>query len=318
MIKSILILKVSGLLTQYLYQNKQLNIPGLGQFSIDPSVTIPDHTDKNFQEFLQYIQFTPKQILKPDEGLIDFIRIKTGKIKPLAESDLDSYLSECKVMLNIGKPIYLEGIGTLNKNKDGSFEFSHGQPMTERMESLPPEKAPEKHGERRFLYNNEYTSQSTGQSNLARKLLIIAGIVIGMGVIVWGGYLLYSKKTSAVTDNSDIIPNSTPDTNQTSIITPDTLLQSKIIDSPANSAKLTAPPGAYKFICEVTNTKERAFSRYAVLQKLNRQYQMETRDSIRFTIYVLLTSAPADTTWKKDSLKAWYWGDRPRAIRIEQ
>jgi len=313
-------LKVSGLLTQYLYQNKQLNIPGIGQFSIDNSVTVPDHTDKNFHEFLQYIQFTPKQILRPDDGLIDFIRTKTGKIKPLAESDLDSYLSECKVMLNIGKPIYLEGIGTLNKNKDGSFEFSHGQPMTERMETLPPEKAPEKHGERRFLYNNEYTSQSAGQSNILRKLLIVAGIVIGLGVIVWGGYLLYSKKTNTGSETNSSNPVTAPDTSQVVTIPADSLLPSNSIDSPANNiaaAPAAVPAGNYKFICEVTSTKARALSRYAILQKLNPQYKMETKDSVQFTIYVVIPSAASDTTRRKDSLKAWYWGDRPRAIRIE-
>jgi len=308
-------LKVAGLLTQFLYQHKKLNIPGIGQFSIDASVSIPDHTDKNYQEFLQYIQFTPRQISRPDDELIDFIRVKTGKIKPLAESDLDSYLSDCKLLLNIGKPLYIEGIGTLNKNKDGSFEFSHGQPMTERMESLPPEKGPEKHGERKFLYNNEYTSQSTGQTNILRKLLIIAGILIGLGVIVWGGYLLYSKKTSPVVESNNVV-SETFDTSEAKI-TADTALNANAIDT-SLKRETSTPPGTYKFICEVTNTRERAFSRYAILQQNNKQYKMETKDSVHFTIYVLLQSTPADTTHKKDSLKAWYWGERPRSIRIEQ
>ena len=307
-------MKVAGLLTQFLYQHKKLNIPGIGQFSIDASVSIPDHTDKNYQDFLQYIQFTPRQISRPDDELIDFIRVKTGKIKPLAESDLDSYLSDCKLLLNIGKPLYIDGIGTLNKNKDGSFEFSHGQPMTERMESLPPEKGPEKHGERKFLYNNEYTSQSTGQTNILRKLLIIAGILIGLGVIVWGGYLLYSKKTDPVVESAEPVAAS-PDTNSATAINPDSLAQANSIDTTLKSEKIT--PGIYKFICEVTNTRQRALSRYAILQQNNKQYQMETKDSVHFTIYVLLPSSPADTTHKKDSLKAWYWGDRPRHIRIE-
>ena len=307
-------MKVAGLLTQFLYQHKTLNIPGIGQFSIDASVSIPDHTDKNYQEFLQYIKFTPKQISRPDDELIDFIRLKTGKIKPLAESDLDSYLSDCKLLLNIGKPLYIEGIGTLNKNKDGSFEFSHGQPMTERMESLPPEKGPEKHGERKFLYNNEYTSQSTGQTNILRKLLIIAGILIGLGVIVWGGYLLYSKKTSPAVESNNVV-SETFDTSEAKITT-DTALNANAMDT--SLKRETNIPGTYKFICEVTNTRQRALSRYAILQQNNKQYKMETKDSVHFTIYVVLPSSPADTAHKKDSLKAWYWGERPRSIRIEQ
>ena len=30
-------------------------------------------------------------------------------------------------MLNIGKPFYLEGIGTITKNKTGKFDFSPGE-----------------------------------------------------------------------------------------------------------------------------------------------------------------------------------------------
>ena len=307
-------MKVAGLLTQFLYQHKKLNIPGIGQFSIDASVSIPEHTDKNYQDFLQYIQFNQRQISRPDDELIDFIRVKTGKIKPLAESDLDSYLSDCKLLLNIGKPLYIDGIGTLNKNKDGSFEFSHGQPMTERMESLPPEKGPEKHGERKFLYNNEYTSQSTGQTNILRKLLIVAGILIGLGVIIWGGYLLYSKKTNPAVESNEPVAGSF----DTSSIanTNDTLLQANKIDS-ATIKKEIAAAGTYKYICEVTTTRERAFSRYKILQENNKQYKMETKDSVHFTIYVQIPSTPADTSRIKDSLKAWYWGERPRYIRIE-
>jgi len=308
-------LKLAGLLTQFLYQHKKLNIPGIGQFSIDASVSIPDHTDKNYQDFLQYIQFTQRNISRPDDELIDFIRVKTGKIKPLAESDLDSYLSDCKLLLNIGKPLYIEGIGTLNKNKDGSFEFSHGQPMTERMESLPPEKGPEKHGERKFLYNNEYTSQSTGQTNILRKLLIVAGILIGLGVIVWGGYLLYSKKTNPEVETNDSVAGA-PDSNSLSTIPPDSLLPANSIDSSAIK-KAISTAGTYKFICEVTTTRERAVARYKILQENNKQYKMETKDSVHFTIYVQLPATPADTSRIKDSLKAWYWGERPRRIRIE-
>lgn len=313
-------MKVSGLLSQFLYQHKQLGIPGIGRFYIDPSVAIPDAADKNFHEFLQNVRFEQKPVPKADDELIDFIRAKTGKIKPLAESDLDSYLSDCKLLLNIGKPLFLEGIGTLQKNKDGRFEFQHGQPLTERVEAMPPEKAPEKHGERKFLYNNEYTNQSSGQSNALRKMLMIAGIFIGLGVIVWGGYLLYSQKTKSTTEITEAVPVSTTDTPSANKpnIPPDSLVNSNRPDSLSLKPKEMAAPGSYKFICEVTSTRQRALSRYQVLQTLNRQYKMETQDSVHFTIYVMIPAVPADTIRIKDSLKAWYWGERERTIRIAQ
>lgn len=311
-------MKVSGLLAQFLYQQKELNIPGIGRFFIDPAVTIPDPNDKNFHEFLQNIQYVQKPVTRPDDALIDYIRSKTGKIKPLAESDLDSYLSDCKLLLNIGKPLFLEGIGTLQKNKEGRYDFTHGQPLSERAEPAPPERTAEKHGERKFLYNNEYTNQSSGQTTALRKMLMIGGIFIGLAVIVWGGYLLYSQKTKSTTEITEAVPSMPVDTPVNNPgLSPDSLLQSNKPDS--FSAKPAEPvaPGSYKFICEVTNTRQRALARYQVLQTLNKQYKMETSDSVRFTIYVVIPATPADTTRKKDSLKAWYWGERNRIIRIE-
>jgi hypothetical protein len=312
-------LKVSGLLTQYLYQHKNLNFPSIGRFTIDKAVTIPEQADKNYQEFLQHIQFIPKPLPGPDPELVEYIREKTGKIKPLAESDLESYFADCKFLLNIGKPVYLEGIGTLQKNKDGGFDFMHGQAMSERMEGLPPEKSAEKQGERRFLYNNEYTSQS-GQGNALRKALIFGGIVVGLGVIVWGGYLLYSKKTNNETESNESVNIPIIDSSNIAPITPDSLMQSTNPDTTA-SKKITEsipPVGSYKFICEETENRQRALKRFQALQQVSNQFRLETKDSVRYTIYVVLPSSPADSAWKKDSLKAWYWGTRKRSIRIEQ
>ncbi len=127
-------LKLAILLAQYFYQHKQLNLPSIGSFSLDAAVTVPDQNDKNFREFLKYVQFKQQPIAKADETLIDFIRAHTGKIKPLAESDLESYLADGKLLLNIGKPFHIEGIGTLHKNKLGIYEFIAGEPSLERME----------------------------------------------------------------------------------------------------------------------------------------------------------------------------------------
>ena len=82
-------------------------------FTIDPAIMVPDIADKDFPDFLQQIQYVQKPVSAPDEEFIDFIRRETGKIKPLAESDLDSFLSDGKILLNIDKPFHIEGIGSL-------------------------------------------------------------------------------------------------------------------------------------------------------------------------------------------------------------
>ena len=315
-------MKIASLLTQFLYQNKHLEIPGIGRFVLPESAILPETGEKGFEEFVKQIEFNPKAVLRPSDELIDFIRAKTGKIKPLAESDLESFLADCKSILNIGKPFYIEGIGTLQKNKEGRLDFMHGQAASERLEiTHSSEKSNERQKESKPLYNTEYTSQNSQANNL-RKMLILVGVVIGLAVILWGGYLLYSRNTEdsqpeQETVNTPVTP-SLPDTTQTPKDTTSTPKPDSVSRIPENLVPAPTPvlaSGSYKFICEITQTRNRALQRYAILRQLNRNFQMETKDSIHFSIYVVLPAT--DTTRQKDSLKLWYWGERDRQVLID-
>lgn len=111
-------MKISVLVAQYFYQNKRLNLPGIGTFFLDVAVDV-QNIDKGSRDLLDHIHFAQKAITRPDEELIDFIRKHTGKIRPLAESDLETFVADGKLMLNIGKPFHIEGIGTLQKTAKG-------------------------------------------------------------------------------------------------------------------------------------------------------------------------------------------------------
>ncbi len=308
-------MKLSVLLAKYFYQHREISLPGIGVFHLDPAVTVPDVTDKNFREFLKYIQFTQKPVQKPDEALIEYIRAQTGKIRPLAESDLDSYLADGKLLLNIGKPFHIEGIGSLQKNKSGIFEFTPGEPMIERLESLHEEKDTEKHPRRKLTYD-ESQQRHTVHNNQRRALLIGTMVVIGLAIILWGGYSLYHKNTETSTEGTVVVHNDTPaqhkDTAAHLSNAPDSAARQAIAPVPGT------PPGAYKFIFENTDRKARALKRYAFVKELSPRIQMETKDSLAFTIYVNLAATPADTTRIKDSLNAWYYGGKPIKVTIAQ
>ena len=127
-------MKLPSLLTQYLYKYKKLNLPGIGTFTLDPAAIIPDDHSKNEHETALGIEFKNNPVSQADPELIEFIRVHTGKIRPLAIADLDSYLTLGNEMLNIGKPFYLEGIGTLTKGQEGRFEYTPGEYSTLRIE----------------------------------------------------------------------------------------------------------------------------------------------------------------------------------------
>ncbi|MEO8584037.1 MAG: hypothetical protein ABI415_09590, partial [Flavitalea sp.] len=120
-------MKLSSLFAKYLYLKKELNLPGIGVFSLDPSIIIPEATEKNATDFIQQIKYVQNPVSGADEAFINFIRAETGKIRPLAVSDLDSFLTDGKILLNIGKPFQLEGIGSLLKTKTGVYEFTPGE-----------------------------------------------------------------------------------------------------------------------------------------------------------------------------------------------
>ena len=306
-------MKLSILLAQYFYQHKLLNLPSIGVFSLDAAVSVPDQNDKNFREFLKYVQFKQQAVAKPDEALIDYIRTHTGKIKPLAESDLESYLADGKLLLNIGKPFHIEGIGTLSKNKLGIYEFEPGEPTLERMESNPEHRTTERAPQpaKKSAFDESYSRIQT-HHNRRKGVLIATLAVIGIAVVAGGVYFLNNRNTEkeAPTPAQQVAADTQA--------TPQDTLATKPADSIAAPVASAIPAGSYKFVFETTDKKARALKRHAFLLPLNKDIKLETKDSITFNISVTMVATPADTLRLKDSLNAWYWGTKPVKVRIEQ
>jgi hypothetical protein len=334
-------LKISVLVAQYFYQHRVLNLPGIGSFYLDDVVDVQSIGDRSSRDVIEHIHFAQKNIARPDDELIDFIRKHTGKIKPLAESDLDTFVADGKLMLNIGKPFHIEGIGTLHKNKEAVYEFTPGQPVVQRLESPPPIAPLERDNEmpkRRSVFDDD-PNESRNAS--IRRAAIGIGGVIGIGIIIWGGYSLFSKKVKTETNTVTATTNSTEDTSQgrtsqylQNINDPKKALEnvikkdSLIIADSGNAARATQAPAAtttpvatgplktYKFILQTTKFKTTAVSMF---NKLKPRVILETADSTLFKIVINVPGTPADTTRIKDSLRYWYWGPRnDKQITIEQ
>jgi hypothetical protein len=306
-------LKLSALFAKYLYQHKQLNLPGFGVFTIDPSVPVPEATDRNFHDFAQQIRFTQKTVLRPDEEFIEFIRLHTGKIRPLAESDLESFLSDGKILMNIGKPFYFEGIGSIQKNRQGGYEFIPGEPLIDRLEVPNQERAFEPDQHRRPTTEEGYQESGT----VLRKVLIALAVIIGLAAVIWGGYVMYNRNSNPAPVTTDA-PATTPDT--ISLLNQDTSSTSAFRDTSIDPAgSLPVQPvvgGTYKFIIERTGSKTRALRRYSQLKEYKLDIQMEVApDSSQFKLYFRIPASPSDTARIKDSLMRMYSSAR---VLVEQ
>jgi len=330
-------LKLPLLLSQFLYQTKKLDLPGIGSFSLDPSAVIPEAGDRHIQTPASGITFKNTPIKTPDDALILFIKDHTGKMKPLAAADLDFYLTTGKQLLNIGKPFYIDGIGTLIKNNEGKFDFTPGEYSTTRLGDISEKKQPATQS-----FEEAPREYEPAASNNIRQGVLLFGLVAALILIGWGGYYLYKRNTyvepTAEIKPAVTIPDSTPrqpdTTTKTQSQNPATQpaatqqagtqpattqpTNTKPAATPAQPAATptqqpaanivsTAPDASlYKFIILRTENKGHALRRYNQLLGFQLNIKMEQRDSSYFKLYFPIIATFRDTTHIKDSLADVY------------
>lgn len=200
-------MKIEQVLVHYLLKNKKLTLQGIGTF--DLNATVPDTADSEkpvvLPEDSVTFHYNPKAT--EDEGLVDFIVEYTHKIKPLAASDLDSFLSLGRQFLNLGKPFVLPHIGTLEKLNSGVLAFKPGQLVAEKLEpqKVKIEEA-EPTAEEERLFSDFPTAKRSGGGG---KFLVVLIILILLGLIGWAvwhyGYN-ENHQPSTITSTEPIVP----------------------------------------------------------------------------------------------------------------
>jgi hypothetical protein len=310
-------LKLPQLLSQYLYQNKKLDLPGIGSFTLDADAVIPLESDRIGQVAATGIRFRNAVIPAADDSLVNFIKEHTGKMKSLAAADLDFYLTTGRQLLNIGKPFYLEGIGTLIKTKEGGLEFAPGEYMVARLEEHPPE--------RRAAGFDEPVREREAKGNSTKQGVLLVLIVIGLGVIGWAGYYFYKRNSFAEPAEKPavVLPPDTTKANlaQASdtiskagdtglkVVAKDSVVPAPTAAVPASTAAaLPPPPGAtlYRFVILATDNKHHALRRYNQLLGYQLNIKMYQKDSAWFKLYFPIAALPRDTGYIRDSLADTY------------
>lgn len=164
-------------LAAYLYENKTLRLEGIGTFTLDSKVSVPHEQEKEIYYPIEGLSFTYNPKSNTDEEVITYLVKKLHKIQPLIRSDLESYLSNIKQFINLGKPYTIEGIGTLSKNNQGTYEFTPGNFLPVK-EELNPKRENEDH-------NYPVRSQSNAGKIFVVILIVIAALA-ALGGVGWG------------------------------------------------------------------------------------------------------------------------------------
>ena len=281
-------MKLSPLLSQFLFSNKLLPLSGIGRFKLDDSGILTFEQDASVKE---------------DISLVNYIVEQTGKMKSLVSADLDSHLELARQFLNIGKPYLFEGIGTLSKNKFGIYDFTQINSSAEKKENAGEGRDITSTTENSFTEYEEMFSPKKPKTLTVKKVTTWVIAIAGLSLAVFGGYLVYTKtKKGAKITKSEEIKTQSPSTGL-----PNT--KDSVVRSTTNIVAASNPSGSlvtmYRFVIEKA-AKARAFYRYNKLRKDLINVQMDTKDSVLFKLYFLLPSAPADTARKRDSLQRLY------------
>lgn len=302
-------MKIAHLLGQYLLQNKKMQLQGLGEFTMENFYDNPfEHEKGKIRIPENTIRFTHDKKCKEDLGLIEFISKSTGKIKPLAFSDLEDFLNIGKQLLNVSKQFYIEGLGTLVLDAHGNLSFSQGGELVPAAlaEDFNAKKIKEvKEDTSGISFTDDYASASSGNSS--RKVLITIAILVGLAIIGWVAYYFYNQwqdSKNASTVPQDIQPVLTPTNTQAA----DTTLANKGADTLKTTSATPVSDSAassYNVIIE-TSGKNRALKRHQDLLDMGYSVKLATSDSVTFQIYTSINGPLADTARVRDSIARFF------------
>ncbi len=293
-------MKLEQLIVQYLYKHKSVSLQEIGIFHIAPEIIIPQDSDKDFQLPADAISYQYNLKTPADEGLVDFIVQQTRKIKPLAFSDLESYTSLNKQFLNIGKPLVIEGLGTLQKNQLGNYEFSQSNFFNTKTEVQPTEL--------REKVNEEISFSTSAKKNNTNKnsknwLMILVFIFFIVGAVALIYYLNTSKNQTAEIPVTEEVKDTLP-----SVITKDSSTAIPIDSSKISVPLVTVLNDGYSFkvVIKTFNDLAKAQVSFNRLKSYGHKILLTTKDSVNYQLKVPFNNSLADTSRIKDSLNKFY------------
>jgi hypothetical protein len=291
-------LKIEQVLVHYLLKNKELRLQGIGTFKLEAA--LPDSADPEKPIFIpaDAISFHYDPKVTEDDELVNFLVQHTKKIKPLASSDLDSFLSLGRQFLNIGKPFILQNIGTLEKLNSGELAFTGGQPVAQRMEpqrAKIEDEGAEEHEENMF---NDYQRERKSSGGKQTFFVVLSAVVLLL--VIWAAWHYLSTDSAKEPDTTEsVMPVS-----DSSGIKDSMAISSPISDTIGNQNSTDS--STFKVVVNEYSNLQSASTRFSNLKKYNRNVIMYTNDSVTYKIAEPFTLPLSDTTRILDSLGRYY------------
>ena len=291
-------MKIEQLIVQHLYISKQVTLQGIGTFRLDPSVILPaNDKEKDFIIPDNAFKFEYNLRAEEDEALIQYIVQHTRKILPLASADLDSYVMLAKQFLNIGKPLVIEGIGTIQKNQVGEYQFLPGHFVLPKIDDIPKQ-VKEKKEENISFETKSDESHSRRNLMIFLTLLVVAATAFGIYYMVSHESIEVSPTAVDMEEKKQPIP--TPDTTNTKTDTALAAAPALVPPTPVDSFNIVLRNYHTPVAAEAALKKFTSYGHKMVIIKV---------DSLNYHLAMPFASSLSDTARVKDSLKRFFGGN---------
>lgn len=296
-------MKIDQILIHYLLKNKELPLQGIGVFKLEGSVSEPSDPSKPIIIPSDAIRFEYNSRTQEDLNLVSFIAENTGKIKPLASADLDSYLTLGRQFLNIGKPLILPNIGTIEKTGSGELIFKGGEYA---MERFTFEKNTSDIEEAEPSENESFPDFASKEKKQGKNWIYLFLIII-LGLIAWAVW-----KYSFHKDEPETVIQ--VDTNSAPEPTP-ALASPQTKDTTNHSDSLNAPTvqdtsTGFKVVVGSYHSEAAAEKRLNDLKAGNRNVSILKVDSLNYLMTEQFNLPLSDTSKVISSLRIFYGPNR--------
>jgi hypothetical protein len=193
-------MKIEQLIVQFLFKKKKVKLQSIGEFTFlsESSTEVSDDDTFYFPE--NSIQFTFNPKATEDDDLIQYIMLQTGKIKPLAASDLESYIVLSKQFLNIGKSLFLSDLGSIQKNQNNEYLFTQGLSVPIKLDINSPQKVDTNQNEKVISFASPVRKKSNKIFILPVAILIM--IIFSISVFY---YFISNRNNTQINNLTPVI-----------------------------------------------------------------------------------------------------------------
>ena len=287
-------MRAAQFIIQKLFQDKKVTLRQIGHFYID---SLPDGTPQGGDdgEFGGGISFIQDARAAQDEALVSFIMQQTGKIRPLAEGDLESYLELVKQFLNLGKPFIIEGLGVLRKSQAGDVMFVPGDMIV--AERIDTGTAKDALKERRSA-DISFASVAKRKSWFSKKEMLTGAAVLSVAVLLL--FLFSGHDENSPTPVIKTLPaaTDTPIASKEPINPPQIRQTTEDTLSPSD----TNSAASFHVVLKQYSSLSKANFFYFKLKRDHPGLAVITRDSITYKVVVNMYTPLSDTVRASDSL----------------